>query len=56
MGMGINRPWKNIFSFGIDDLIGRIVQIDAYRFNLIAIGKYIGQVATRRIYDGSALK
>jgi hypothetical protein len=56
MGMGVNRSRKNVFPFGIDDLIGRIIQICTNGLDFVAIGKYIGQIATRSVYDGSALK
>jgi len=56
MGVGINRPGKNVLTPGIDDFIGRIVQIGADGLDFVAIGKYIGQITAGRVNNGSTFK
>jgi hypothetical protein len=56
MGVGIYRPGQNVFTFGIDDFIRRIVQIDADCLDLVAVSEHVGQIAAGRINDGSAFK
>jgi hypothetical protein len=53
---GSIAPGRMYFPFGIDDVIGPIIQIRADGLDFVSIGKYIGQIATRSVYDGSALK
>ena len=54
--MGIYRPGQNVFTFGIDDFIRWIVQIDTDRFDFVSVGKHIGQIAAGGVNDGSAFK
>jgi hypothetical protein len=54
--MGVYGPGKNVFSLGINNFIGRIVQIGPDGFYFIALGQYVGLVTAGGVYDGSSLK
>ena len=54
--MGIDGPGKDVLPPGIDDFIGRIVQIGSDGLDFIAFGKHISRVAAGGGYDGSTLK
>jgi hypothetical protein len=54
--MGVNCSGKDILSAGIDDFIGRVVQIRADGLDLVTVCKYIGNIATGGVYYRTSFK